>query len=415
MSRKTILDQGDASVSPFSIGRLPEHGKVVPMLKHRFERALSLDPQRLHFAAHSHHLWPDVTFDAQVRAWAEANKFADRKWDLIFSEVIPQAQGHVARQLGLPGPDSVVFSSNTHDLLLRIVSAVGTKPVRILTTDGEFHSFRRQSQRWEEAGEVVHTQVPLEPADTFEERFRVAAEAGGHDLIFVSQVFFRTGRLAGDLEALARLSKPEGPWVVIDGYHGFMSVPTDLSAIHDRVFYLAGGYKYAMAGEGACFLHAPDGFGARPVITGWFAEFGDLEGPAGGVQYRTDGGRFWGATFDVSALYRFNAVQEMLTEEGLGVADLNAHSLGLQKRFQTALQTSQDHAFAHAEWLNPVVDGQPHARFLALKLEKAAALKEALAERGIIVDVRDDVIRFGFGPYQDEADVDQLIATCLEL
>ncbi len=54
------------------------------MLKHRFERALSLDPQRLHFAAHSHHLWPDVTFDAQVRAWAEANKFADRKWDLIF-------------------------------------------------------------------------------------------------------------------------------------------------------------------------------------------------------------------------------------------------------------------------------------------------------------------------------------------
>ena len=43
-----------------------------------FSRALGLDPERLHFAAHSHHLWPDVSFDGQVQAWAEANRFADR-------------------------------------------------------------------------------------------------------------------------------------------------------------------------------------------------------------------------------------------------------------------------------------------------------------------------------------------------
>jgi len=28
--------------------------------KDLFSRALSLDPERLHFAAHSHHLWPDA-------------------------------------------------------------------------------------------------------------------------------------------------------------------------------------------------------------------------------------------------------------------------------------------------------------------------------------------------------------------
>ena len=55
--------------------------------KDLFSRALSLAPERLHFAAHSHHLWPDASFDAQVRAWTEANTFADRKWDLIFGEV----------------------------------------------------------------------------------------------------------------------------------------------------------------------------------------------------------------------------------------------------------------------------------------------------------------------------------------
>ena len=383
------------------------------MLKHRFSRALSLDPQRLHFAAHSHHLWPDVTFDAQVRAWAEANHYADRKWDLIFGEVIPQAQGHVARQLNLPSPDSVVFSSNTHDLLLRIVSAVGKKPVRILSTDGEFHSFRRQAQRWEEAGDVVVTRIPLAPFDTFEDRFAEAAHAGGHDLIFVSQVFFRTGQLNHCWQALAQLSRPDGPWVVVDGYHGFMATPTDLSAVADKVFYLAGGYKYAMAGEGACFLHAPEGFGPRPVITGWFAEFGDLEGPPGGVGYRTDAGRFWGATFDVSALYRFNAAQAMMEDEGVSVADLAAHSRTLMQRFQTGV--SDVPLWSQAEWLNPVDGAGPRARFLAIRHEQASDIRAKLIEREVVTDVRDDVIRFGFGPYQDEADVDRLITVCRDL
>ena len=58
--------------------------------KSLFSRALGLDPERLHFAAHSHHLWPDASFDAQVQAWVEANRFADRKWDLIFGEVVPE-------------------------------------------------------------------------------------------------------------------------------------------------------------------------------------------------------------------------------------------------------------------------------------------------------------------------------------
>ena len=385
------------------------------MLKHRFTRALSLDPQRLHFAAHSHHLWPDVTFDAQVRAWAEANHYADRKWDLIFGEVIPQAQKHVAAQLGLHSGDSLVFSSNTHDLLLRIASAVDSKPVRILSTDGEFHSFRRQAERWEEAGEAVVTRIPLSPIETFEERFLSAAKAGGHDLIFVSQVFFRTGQLSGNLQALANLSRPEGPWAVIDGYHGFMATPTDLSRIADRVFYLAGGYKYAMAGEGACFLHAPDGFGPRPVVTGWFAEFGDLEGPPGGVGYRTDGGRFWGATFDVSALYRFNAVQEMLAEDGVSVGDLAGHSRGLMQTFQDALKGDTDTVLGQADWLNPVLGDAPRARFLAIQHAKAADIRARLIDQHIVTDVRDDVIRFGFGPYQDEVDVARLIEACRQL
>src|SRR5690606_13801907 len=129
-------------------------------------------------------------------------------------------------------------------------SGVGRRPARILSTDGEFHSFRRQSQRWEEAGEAVVVRVPLQPFATFADRFLEAARGGGFDWIVVSQVFFRTGQLFDRLAELAALADPAGPWVLVDGYHGFMATPTDLSGVADRLFYVAGGYKYAMAGEG---------------------------------------------------------------------------------------------------------------------------------------------------------------------
>ena len=380
-----------------------------------FSRALSAAPERLHFAAHSHHLWPDASFEAQQQAWLDANLHADHKWDLVFGQVIPEAQAHVAAELGLPSPDSFVFSSNTHDFLLRLFSGVETRPVRILATDGEFHSFRRQAERWEEIGAAVVTRVPLAPFDTFADRFVAEAAKGGYDWIVVSQVFFRTGGLFDRIEDLAALARPEGPWVLIDGYHGFMATPTDLSAVADRVFYVSGGYKYAMAGEGACFLHAPPGFCPRPVVTGWFAEFGDLSGPPGGVQYRSDGGRFWGATFDCSALYRFNAARRMLDDQGLSTAAVAAHARDLAALFQAAVQEGRAGVMSEADILNPVEGEAPRARFLALRHPDAQAWCTGLRQANIVTDVRDDVIRFGFGLYQDAGDVDRLIEACRTL
>ena len=215
--------------------------------KHLFQRALAAAPDRLHFAAHSHSLWPDASWLGHQAAWEDAARLADHKWGRVMGDILPAAQAEVAAELRLPDPSTIVFAGNTHDLLLRIVSARGEHPVHILTSDGEFHSFRRQSQRWLESGRVVLDIVPNGP--DFADRFLAAARAGSHDLIFVSQVMFETGAVFTALSDLAALARPDGPWVVIDGYHGFMAIENDLSAVADRVFYVAGGYKYAMAGE----------------------------------------------------------------------------------------------------------------------------------------------------------------------
>ncbi len=377
--------------------------------KDLFSKALSV-PGRLHMAAHSHHLWPDVTLAAQVQAWEDAVVLADHKWDRVMGEVHPAAQGLVARELSLPSPDTVVFAPNTHTLLAGLVSAVGRRPVRVLSTDGEFHSFRRQAQRWVEAGEIELTLVEIDRPD-FAERFLSAARSGIYDLIFVSHVFFKTGLVFDRVWELAALARPEGPWVVVDGYHGFRAVPTDLSAVADRVFYLAGGYKYAMAGEGAAFLHAPPGFGPRPALTGWYAEFGDLEGPPGGVGYARDASRFMGATFDPSGLYRFVAAGRMLEAQGLTTATVAAHVAGLRDVLLAKIAAGEAGPLKDATVVNPPDDG-PSARFVALRHGSALAWKTALAERGVVVDVRDDVLRVGLSVYHDEGDVMAFCAAC---
>jgi len=381
--------------------------------KRLFSRSLSAAPGRLHVAAHSHHLWPDASFEGHQQCWLDAAAQADRKWDKVMDEVWPEAQGHVAAELGVPA-DCIVFASNTHDFLIRLYSAVPRQgAVRILTSDGEFHSARRQFARWEEEGLAAITRIASEPFDSFSDRFLDAARAGGHDLILVSQVLFGSGRIFGETEALAALGRAEGPWVVIDGYHAFMALQNAFLPTTARsAFFLGGGYKYSMAGEGMAFMHCPLGFGPRPPVTGWFAEFGDLTAPPGSsVGYTKDAMRFMGATFDPSALYRFNAIQRMLQDEGLTTAAISAHVAGLQQRLFTAIGGTP---LADAELLNPL-DGKPHARFLAFRSPHAATWNAELMTKNCITDVRGDVLRIGLALYHDEADVDAFAALARSL
>ena len=378
-----------------------------------FSRSLGADPERLHFAAHSHHLWPDASFDGQVEAWNDAARLADSKWDKVMDDVWPAAQREVAAELATGQPDAVVFSSNTHDFLVRVVTAAPRRsgPLKVLTTDGEFHSARRQLSRWEEEGWTAVQRVAAEPFDSFSERFLEAAR-GDPDFILVSQVLFGSGRLFDRIEELAALARPEGPWVLIDGYHAFMALDRPFGeAAAKTAFYLGGGYKYAMSGEGCAFLHAPPGFAPRPPVTGWFAEFEDLSLPPGSVGYAEDATRFLGATFDPSALYRFTAVRRMLAENGLTTPRISAHVAELQHRLLDAIGGT---ALGQAELLN-ALEGTPHARFLAFRSRNAQQWYSGLKARNCITDVRGDVLRIGFGIYQDEADVERLVAMLKEV
>lgn len=383
----------------------------IPDIKSHFSRFLAAAPERLHFAAHSHHYWPDVTFEAHQQCWLDAARHADRKWETIFGEVVPQARKNVAEILGLSDPGTVCFAPSTHELLLRILSCLEREaPLRILTTDGEYHSFARQARRLEEAGQARVEWIPTEPFADFDQRFRAAAAAGRHDLVYVSQVFFNSGFSAGDLEQLVASVPGNDTFIVIDGYHGYCALPTDLSAIEARAFYVAGGYKYAMSGESACILHSPPGIGARPVNTGWFASFDTMTAQQrpDQVPFPRSGSRFFGSTFDPIGLYRFNAVCDWRREIGLSIEVIHQHVVAMQQLFLDSLDPI-GHAEIRRAQLIPGVEFDLRGHFLTFRTDRAGELHDALAERDVLTDYRNDRLRFGFAIYHEEQDIHQLV------
>lgn len=385
--------------------------------KHLFSKWMAAAPGRLHFAPHSHHPWPDASFDAHMQCWNDAAVLADFKWDKIFGEVVPAAQRHVARILNLSDPATVAFAPSTLELVLRAISALegkglaGGAPLHIVTTDSEFHSFVRQSARLEEAGLALVQRVPVEPFETFGERFieQVRLGGAGIDAIYVSHVFYNSGFVFDSLAEAIAAAEEAAPQALffVDGYHSFMAIPVDWSSVEKRAFYLGGGYKYAMAGEGVCFMHCPPGWALRPVNTGWFAGFGDLTKGVGGkrVPYSDDGFRMWGATYDPVAVYRFRAVQELWQREVVTPSAIHAHARALQEIFLDAIPTG--HELAGAELIPPRKMAD-RGNFLTFRTPRAGDLYGSLRARNVVTDYRMNRLRFGFGVAQTAEDVHAL-------
>ncbi len=366
---------------------------------------------KLHFAAHSHHFWPDVSREGHMEYWDDCAKMSDEKWNKVFGVVIPQTQKHIASILNLKHPEQIVLAPNTHELSTRLLSVfLGRKELKILTSTNEFHSWRRQFLR---LSEIPQIQIKTVSSENFLENHREFIEGiktelqKNIDLCFLSQVFFDSGLALTD-EELLEISNatPKETILVIDGYHGFGAIPTNLSKLEGKIFYLAGGYKYAQAGEGTGFMVVPKG-DWRPANTGWFAEYGSLTKPAGAqVGYTQDAMAFMGATQDPSGAYRFNAVWNEFNKDDLNVEKIHQYIKNLQKIYLEKLP--QD--FLKNNKLRPIfkTDLLWHGHFLTFETqtqEEAEVVQEKLKKAGILIDRRGSRLRFGFGLYHDEQDI----------
>src|SRR5207248_2617068 len=85
--------------------------------------------ERLLLTGHSHQAWPDVSFDAQERAWLDAAEMVDDKWERA-REQAARVQTGFRRLLADPDGD-IALGQNTHELVTRLLSALPLgRPIR---------------------------------------------------------------------------------------------------------------------------------------------------------------------------------------------------------------------------------------------------------------------------------------------
>jgi kynureninase len=371
-----------------------------PLAEHYSEFRVS---ERLLLTGHSHQAWPDVGREGQLEAWQDAAEHADLKWERAFAKAERLREG--ARQL-LDDPEApVALAPNTHELVLRFLSALPLRArPKLVTTDGEFHTLRRQLGRLGEEGlDVVW--LTARPVESLAER--LAAEAPGASAVLVSAVLFEDSRIVTGLPALAEACTATGAELLVDAYHALGCLPFTVAGL-ERAWIVGGGYKYLQLGEGNCFLRLPpQADELRPAITGWYAEFDDLHadhGP-GATPYPRGSMRYAGSTYDPTSHYRAARVLDFFDEQGLTPERLRESYLHqttlLAERFEELglADVTRDRETPLAAF----------GGFIAFESERAEELSRLLLDEGVVTDSRGRRLRFGPAPYHSDEQLEVAI------
>jgi kynureninase len=376
--------------------------------------------ERLLLTGHSHQAWPDVALEGQIEAWTDAAERVDDKWERAAEKADRVRQGFArllgdgsaARHVNTGG--GIALGASTHELVLRFLSALPLRErPRLVTSDGEFHTLRRQLDRLGEERGIELVKVPVHPAGTLADRL-IAALDRRTAAALVSSVMFADARIVTGLDRVLAACRAAGAELLVDVYHQLNVVPLSLAADGlDDAFVVGGGYKYCQLGEGNCFLRVPRGREhLRPVLTGWFSEFGRLASPPsernGIVPYGEGAARWAGATYDPTSHYRAERVfaffqREHLTPEFLRL--LSRHQVLLLARGFDALNLDPQRITRDRALPLEQVGG-----FLALTTPHAAAIAAGLRAREVYTDHRGDSLRLGPAPYLSDRQLEAAIA-----
>ncbi|CAM3780706.1 kynureninase [Vibrio aquimaris] len=365
--------------------------------------------ERILLSGHSHQAWPDVAKQGMVDCFNDAAKHIDDKWELAF-EKAEKVRNFYRRAMCDPS-GQMALGESTHELILMFLSdlncfkAKKSTQIKIVTTDGEFHSMRRQLNRLKTLGINVEV-VPTLPLETLSNRIIEKLDRST-DAVMLSAVFFATSQIFKQVGEVAQAAKSLNIPCVVDAYHTINVLEFDLAKWQlQGAFVIGGGYKYCQAGEGNCFMRIPPNYHGSPIITGWFAEFETLSQAPDQVSYGQGQAAFAGSTYDPTSHYRAAAVFDFFDRLNLSVALLSQINRQQVSRLWRGIENLH---LAHEVLALPCHDIADNAGFLSLTTPQAEEWVQKLKSRGVQADSRGNQLRLGPAPYVSNEQIDNAL------
>jgi selenocysteine lyase/cysteine desulfurase len=220
-------------------------------------------------------------------------------------------------------------------------------------------------------------------------------------IVPTTHVCFRNGHKT-DIAALTRLAHTRGALVFLDDYQRTGSSPIDVHALGID-FMVTGSLKYLLAAAGIAFLYVRRDLVERlePTVTGWFGRINPFAFRIDELDWPPAATRFESGTPPVPNAYLATAALDLLNDIGYEAA--GEQIARLVERYQSA---------AEAAGFVVRTPHEPERRgpLVVVQSIDAPTLVARLAVRGIIASCRGNGVRVSFHAYNNEEDVDAVVA-----
>ncbi|MBI3890978.1 MAG: aminotransferase class V-fold PLP-dependent enzyme [Candidatus Wallbacteria bacterium] len=316
--------------------------------------------------------------------------------------VIRRCKERLSRLLGCPAAD-LAFTKNTSQGLQLAAASIPWKPGdNVVINDLEFPAnvfpwLQLERTRGVEVRTVRAREGRVTPeaiALAMDDRTRAVA---------VSWVQFSNG-FRCDLEALSGLCEKRGAWLVIDTVQGAGALALDLSRLGPRTMAAGGCHKWLLTPVGVGYFRCPAGLleELAPANWGWLSmqdPFSMRREPV----LRADAGRFEEGNLNVAAIVGLEASLELIERVGIGA--IEARVLALADRIVAGVRERG------CQVLTPLGAAERSGIVLFRHPSRPAVelVRDLMTQRVIAID-RDGAVRASPHFYNDESDVDRLLA-----
>jgi selenocysteine lyase/cysteine desulfurase len=304
-------------------------------------------------------------------------------------------------------PDEIAVTASASAGLNALASALEFSGERdqIVVSDFEFPTNAQIWHSQEQRGaRVVHARrdadgyIPPESfVDLIDERTRLVA---------ITHVCFRNGARL-DIPAIVRLARAKGAMVLLDCYQSVGSVDIDVKAL-DVDFAVGGMLKYLLGTAGIGFLYVRDSLvrSLHPIHSGWFAQENIFAMDITANRPASTARRFESGTPAVVNCYAAEAGLEVML--GVGTQAIERRVRSLTRRCMDSLR--------EIDWpsITPASDERRGA-MVCVASRASGPLSQELMKRNIVTSNRDNNLRICLHFYNNDEDVDVLVAALREL
>lgn len=271
---------------------------------------------------------------------------------------------------------------------------------RVVLGGAEFptmaHLWQAQSRRGAEIVWAGRPDDAMPTVDAYESAIDERTE-----VVPIAHVCFRNGARL-DVPAVTARAHAAGALVLLDDYQHTGTAPLDVHALGVDAL-VTGTLKYLLGPAGVAFLYVRRGLIERlePLVTGWFGRREPFAFGLTPLDWASSARRFETGSPPVPSVYGAVAGMDLLSSLG---ADVVARQIAhLVDRFSVE---ARDRGF---DLITPA-DPSRRGALVVVRANDAPALASALAADGVIASARGNGLRVSFHAYNDDADVDAVLA-----